>query len=61
MKCQSTRCQNLLLRRLRPSAERLGTLDIDNNVSDVKQGLTIVVVKRSKAFQKARRQHVEGP
>ena len=61
MKYQSTRRQNLLSRRLPPSAERLRTLNIDNSVSDEKQGLTIIAVKRSKAFPKSRRQHVEGP
>ena len=37
-------------------------LNVDSIVTDVKQGLTIIAVKRSKkVFQKARRQHVEGP
>ena len=52
----------LLSRPLSQSAERLRTLDVDSSVSDEKQGLTIIAAKRSKkAFQKARRQHVEGP
>ena len=57
---QSTRLQNLLSRRLPLSAERLRPLNIDNSVSDEKR-LTIIAVKRSKAFQKSRGQHVEGP
>ena len=61
MKCQSTRRQNLLLRRLPPSAGRLWRLQIDNSVSDEKQCLTIIAIKRGKEFQKARRQHVQGP
>ena len=44
----------LLARCLLPSA--------DNSVTDDKQSLTVIAVKRSKkAFQKVCRQHVEGP